>query len=188
MQVILTKSVRKLGKVGETVSVASGFARNYLLPQEFAIRATESNIAKFESLKKDLEKKNSDNIESAKKAVVKLKDKHLTFAVQSSADGRLFGSIGTKTLAKRISDEFGLDLKYNNIILDDVIKFNGVYETTIVLHPEVMTTILIVIAKTEEEAQAALQDHKESKNKPKDEEIEQSFVSDENAIQEEESK
>ena len=66
MQVILVKPVRKLGKVGNTVTVADGFGRNYLIPQEFAIRATKENIAKFSSLQKDMEAKNAENKDKTK--------------------------------------------------------------------------------------------------------------------------
>ena len=90
MQVILVKPVRKLGKVGNTVTVADGFGRNYLIPQEFAIRATKENIAKFSSLQKDMEAKNAENKVDAEKVVAAIKSKHITFITQSAADGRLF--------------------------------------------------------------------------------------------------
>ena len=86
MQVILVKPVRKLGKVGNTVTVADGFGRNYLIPQEFAIRATKENIAKFSSLQKDMEAKNAENKVDAEKVVAAIKSKHITFITQSAAE------------------------------------------------------------------------------------------------------
>ncbi len=170
MQVILVKPVRKLGKVGETVNVANGYGRNYLVPQGYAIRATKDNVAKFDSLKKELESKNEEVKKSAEKAAKAIDGKHLTFVTQSAADGRLFGSVSAKALAVELSKMAGIELNYYSIILESPIKFNGVYEVEVVLHPEIVKNILIVVAKTEAEAQDALKEYKEGGKK--DEEAE----------------
>ena len=172
MQVILVKPVRKLGQVGETVTVTNGYGRNYLVPQEFAIRATKQNIEKFAALQKDLESKNSKNKIEAEKAAKLIEDKHIDFVTQSAADGRLFGSVSAKTLAIEISKFAGVALNYSNILLDAPIKFNGVYNVQIILHPEIITNILVVVAKSEAEAQDALIDHKEGGSKKEEEIIE----------------
>jgi len=112
MQIILIKPVRKLGKVGEIVNVKSGYGRNFLVPQGIAIRATKENLAKFATLQKELEEKNTQEklkMESAAKA---LDGKHLTFVTQSGADGRLFGSISLKLLASSLSELSGYKLNY----------------------------------------------------------------------------
>ena len=165
MQVILVKPVRKLGKVGNTVTVADGYGRNYLIPQEFAIRATKDNIAKFASLQKEMEDKNSENKVQAEKMVELIKDKNVNFIVQSAADGRLFGSISAKAIAIELSKLVNESLNYTNILLDAPLKVNGVTEVQVILHPEVITKILVVIAKTEAEAQDALKEHLEGGKK-----------------------
>lgn len=165
MQVILVKSVRKLGRVGETVDVAHGYGRNYLIPQEFAIRASRENIEKFSAIQKELEDKNSDNKQSAEIAAKKLEGKHINFITQSAADGRLFGSVSAKSLAVEISKLADVSLNYNNVLLAAPIKFNGVYNVEVSLHPDVTTTILVVVAKTEPEAQDALIEYKEGGSK-----------------------
>ncbi len=165
MQVILVKPVRKLGKVGNTVTVADGFGRNYLIPKEFAIRATKENIAKFASLQKDMEAKNSENKAEAEKVVVDIQNKHITFIAQSAADGRLFGSVSAKAIAVELSRLANVSLNYTNILLDTPIKFNGVFGVQVILHPEVITTILVVVAKTDTEAQDALREYKEGGKK-----------------------
>tara|TARA_B110000503_G_scaffold143400_1_gene244640 strand:- start:208 stop:816 length:609 start_codon:yes stop_codon:yes gene_type:complete len=172
MQVILVKPVRKLGQVGETVTVTNGYGRNYLVPQEFAIRATKQNIEKFAALQKDLESKNSKNKIEAEKAAKLIEGKHIDFVTQSAADGRLFGSVSAKTLAIEISKFAGVALNYSNILLDAPIKFNGVYNVQIILHPAIITNILVVVAKSEAEAQDALIDHKEGGSKKEEEIIE----------------
>ena len=169
MQVILVKPVRKLGKVGEIVNVANGYGRNYLIPQELAIRATNDNVEKFASLQKDLEAKNDENKTQAEKAAKAIDGKHLDFITQSAADGRLFGSVSLKALAIKISELAKTKLNYSNILLDSPIKFNGVYNIQVILHAEVVASILIVVAKTESEAQDALIEFKEGGAKAEDE-------------------
>lgn len=165
MQVILVKPVRKLGKVGNTVTVADGFGRNYLIPQEFAIRATKENIAKFSSLQKDMEAKNAENKVDAEKVVAAIKSKHITFITQSAADGRLFGSVSAKAIAAELSKLANVPLNYTNVLLDTPIKFNGIFDVQVILHPEVITTLLVVVAKTDTEAQDALREYKEGGKK-----------------------
>lgn len=162
MQVILVKPVRKLGKVGDIVNVADGYGRNYLIPQELAIRATNDNVERFASLKKDLEAKNAENKKKAEAAKEKIEGKHFDFITQSAVDGRLFGSVNLKAIAVEVSKLSGLDLNYSNISLDSPIKYNGVYEVQVALHPEVSTKVLIVVAKTEAEAQDALLDYQQN--------------------------
>ena len=172
MQVILVKPVRKLGKVGETVTVADGYGRNYLVPQNFAIRATKANIEKFASIQKDMEKNDTQHKIEAEKASKAIEGKHIDFITQSAADGRLFGSVTPKGFALAISKLAGITLNYSHIMLDAPIKFNGVYDIQVVLHPEVITNVLVVVAKTESEAQTALQDHKDGGSKKEEEAIE----------------
>ena len=169
MQVILVKPVRKLGKVGETVNVANGYGRNYLIPQKLAIRATNDNLEKFATLQKELEAKNTENKIAAEKAAKAIDGKHLDFITQSAADGRLFGSVSLKALATKISEIDKIQLNYSNILLDSPIKFNGVYNVQVILHPEVTASILVVVAKTESEAQDALIEFKEGGSKAEDE-------------------
>ena len=169
MQVILVKPVRKLGKVGKTVNVANGYGRNYLIPQELAIRATNDNLEKFATLQKELEAKNAESKKEAEKAAKAIDGKHLDFIPQSADDGRLFGSVSLKALATKVSEIAKIKLNYSNILLDSPIKFNGVYNVQVVLHPEVTASVLVVVAKTESEAQDALIEFKEGSNKAEDE-------------------
>jgi large subunit ribosomal protein L9 len=169
MQVILQKQIKGLGKIGEIVKVADGYARNYLFPKNFAIRATNDNMAKFEATKQALERKNQEEKTSAESDVSKVKDKVLIFVMQSASDGRLFGSVSAKLIAQRLSELSGLALTYANISLSSPIKSNGVYNIQVSLHPEVNTEILISIAKTDSEAEQALDNYK-SKNSKSEEE------------------
>jgi large subunit ribosomal protein L9 len=162
MQVILIKPLRKLGKIGDVVNVRAGYGRNYLLPQNLAIRATEDNIASFNSIKEELERKNKTNVSEAEKLLKLLEGKNVIFSLPSSTDGKLFGSITARNIAEELSKIIGTSLSYEHIALEHPVKYNGVYEVKVNLHPEVSSKITVVVAKTHEEAQAALQDYHSS--------------------------
>jgi len=173
MQVILIKPVRKLGKVGEIVNIKDGYGRNYLVPLGFAIRATKENIGKFAALQSNLEKTNAQDKLKMEAAAKALDDKHLTFVTQSGADGRLFGSVSLKLIASSLSEISGYKLNYSNIIIDNPIKFNGVYKIQVMLHPEIFVSVLVVVAKSDSEAQDALSEYKEAKNNKSESDKEQ---------------
>jgi large subunit ribosomal protein L9 len=173
MQVILIKPVRKLGKVGEVVNVKNGYGRNFLVPQGIAIRATKDNLGKFAALQKELEEKNIQEKSKMEATAKALDGKHLTFVTQSGADGRLFGSISLKLLASSLSELSGYKLNYSNILLDSPIKVNGVFKVQVMLHPEIFASVLVVVAKSESEAQDALIEYKEGGKKKSENETNQ---------------
>jgi len=173
MQVILIKPVMKLGKVGEVVNVKNGYGRNFLVPQGIAIRATKDNLGKFAALQKELEEKNIQEKSKMEATAKALDGKHLTFVTQSGADGRLFGSISLKLLASSLSELSGYKLNYSNILLDSPIKVNGVFKVQVILHPEIFASVLVVVAKSESEAQDALIEYKEGGKKKSENETNQ---------------
>ena len=173
MQIILIKPVRKLGKVGEVVNVKNGYGRNFLVPQGIAIRATKDNLGKFAALQKELEEKNIQEKSKMEATAKALDGKHLTFVTQSGADGRLFGSISLKLLASSLSELSGYKLNYSNILLDSPIKVNGVFKVQVMLHPEIFASVLVVVAKSESEAQDALIEYKEGGKKKSENETNQ---------------
>jgi large subunit ribosomal protein L9 len=165
MKVILTQHIQKLGKIGDIVSTSNGHAKNWLIPQGLAIRASEQNIAKLTSLQAELQAKDIQQKNYAQKTAQLLEGKHLTFIVQSTTDNKLFGSITNKALAKEISKFTKNIVNYNNIILNNPIKFNGIYNIGVMLHPEITSHILVIVAKTESEAQDMLTEHKQAIDK-----------------------
>lgn len=167
MQVILKKSIRKLGKIGETIEVANGYGRNYLIPQNLAMRATKENVEQFELAKQEFEKKNQDHISQAKKIASEISGKHVFVITESAADGRLFGSVNAKSLAKEISKLAGTELTYTSISLDKPIKFNGVYNIPVELHSEVNVDVIVVVSRSDSEAADALKEYKETPEKEK---------------------
>ncbi len=165
MQVILTKAVRKLGKVGDKVNVKDGYGRNFLLPRELAIRATAANIKIFDEKLTDLSNKHEDDRKQCEALKMKYDNANLTFISQSAADGKLFGSITSKLIAnqfaKHISSE---NIDYSNVLLDNPIKNVGMYPVKITLHPDVIVNVNVIIARSDSEAQEILKSAKGDKN------------------------
>ena len=122
MEVILVKPVRKVGKIGELIRVKNGFARNYLLPKNIAIRATEANKQLIEKKKAEFEVSNAQLKLEAESIAKIITDKELTFIKQCSDDGRLFGSVTNKEIALALSDLISHNIPYSNILIEAQIK------------------------------------------------------------------
>ncbi|MGB1361008.1 MAG: 50S ribosomal protein L9 [Alphaproteobacteria bacterium] len=153
MQVILLERVEKLGNLGDTVSVKPGFARNYLLPQGKALRATKEAMAQFEAQKTAIEKLNSEKKADAEKSAKKIDGQTIVIIRSASDAGQLYGSVTTRDIAASLSEATGEAVTRNNVVLENPIKTIGYYDFKIVLHPEVSVFIKINVAQSEEEAQ-----------------------------------
>ena len=172
MEIILEKPVRNLGKVGEVVKVKNGYGRNYLIPAGLAIRASKQNLEELDKKKKELEKKNTETKAAATKAAKAVNGKQLTFIAQAAVDGKLFGSITKKNIAKKLAELTDFELNYSNILLEHAIKNIDVYDLEVSLHPEVSANVIVVVARAESEIQNMLseyQDRKNNKTKKKEE-------------------
>jgi large subunit ribosomal protein L9 len=155
MEVILLEHVEKLGKMGDKVSVKTGFARNYLLPQKKALRATEANVAYYEAKKKELEEHNKALLEKATEMAEKLKGFSALLVRQAAETGQLYGSVTIRDIASAVIDA-GFDIERRFVYLEKPIKDLGVYEVKINLHPEIAQTVLVNVARTEDEAKKQL--------------------------------
>ncbi len=151
MKLILLKPVRGLGNVGEIVTVALGYARNYLMPKGFAIRATLENQKDISERRAQLEIESAHQKEQAIKSIDGYADKYFTFIKNASYEGKLFGAVSSKEIADFISTEF-LKLKAENIHLNSPIKKVGIHKAILSLHPQVECKIFINVARNQEEA------------------------------------
>ncbi|MBR6408717.1 MAG: 50S ribosomal protein L9 [Alphaproteobacteria bacterium] len=151
MEVILLEHVEKLGKMGDKVTVKNGYARNYLLPQNKALRATEANVAYFEKQKAELEAHNKALFEAATAKAESLKGFKAVLIRQAAETGQLYGSVTIRDIASAIK-EAGFDVERRLVYLEKPIKDLGVYKVQLNLHPEVTQTILINVARTSDEA------------------------------------
>jgi large subunit ribosomal protein L9 len=152
MQVVLLERVAKLGQMGEVVDVKHGYARNFLLPQGKALRATEANLKRFETERAQLEVRNLEAKAEAEKVAARIHGEAFVVIRSASDGGALFGSVTTRDIADA-STEGGFSLDKRQVVLDHPIKELGLHPVTIVLHPEVSATISINVARSQEEAQ-----------------------------------
>ncbi len=154
MDIILLERVEKLGQMGDVVKVKDGYARNYLLPQKKALRATSANKETFEAQRAALEKQNAARRGDAEKNSVSIDGKTAVLLRQASESGQLYGSVSARDVADAAS-ALGVAVDRKHVSLDRAIKSLGVYPVRIFLHPEVPTTVQVIVARSETEAQTA---------------------------------
>lgn len=152
MQVILLERIAKLGQMGDTVSVKDGYARNFLLPQNKALRATKANAAKFETQRAQLEARSLELKEEAERIGGELEGKSYIVIRQAGDTGQLYGSVATRDIAEAISAG-GVSVERRQVLLLRPIKALGLHEVMLGLHPEVEVPVTINVARTEEEAE-----------------------------------
>ena len=153
MQVILLERVEKLGQMGEVVTVKDGYARNFLLPQNKALRATEDNKTRFESRKVHLEASNLERKSEADSVAKKLAGLTCVLLRQASEAGQLYGSVNARDLAQAAT-EAGFEITREQVRLSATIKTLGIHPVSIRLHPEVSVEIRANVARSEAEAAA----------------------------------
>lgn len=151
MQVVLLERIEKLGQMGDIVTVKDGYARNYLLPQSKALRATEANLKHFESQRAQLEAHNLERKQEAESVAAKLDGQQFVIIRQASEAGSLYGSVAARDVAE-VATEGGFTVEKRQIVLDRPVKELGLHPMRVVLHPEVDATITINVARSEEEA------------------------------------
>src|SRR5450432_45220 len=136
MEIILLERVAKLGQMGEVVRVKNGFARNFLLPQGKALRATKDNRTKYEGMKAQLETRNLELKTDADSVASKLNGKSFLVVRQASDVGQLFGSVSARDIADLVTKD-GFTVSRNQIALQAPIKTIGLHKVAVALHPEV---------------------------------------------------
>ncbi|EAQ13652.1 LSU ribosomal protein L9P [Maritimibacter alkaliphilus HTCC2654] len=152
MEVILLERVAKLGQMGEVVDVKPGFARNYLLPQGKALTASKANIEHFETQKAQLEARNLETKKEAESLASNLDGKQFIVIRSASDGGNLYGSVTTRDAAD-VATEEGFTVDRKQVLIREPIKTLGLHEVEIHLHPEVMVTITLNVARSPEEAE-----------------------------------
>ncbi len=151
MNVILLERVPKLGQMGDVVKVKPGFARNYLLPQKKALRATKDNVTYFESQRKTLEAQNLERRKDAEAVAAKMANFKVTLVRQASEALQLYGSVTSRDISDA-ADAAGVKLQRSQVELDKPIKALGAHKIRVHLHPEVTVEITAVVARSQDEA------------------------------------
>jgi len=152
MKLVLLERVENLGAMGDVVTVRPGYARNYLLPQEKALRATEANMARFEAEREALEKRNAERAAAAATDGEKIDGESFVLIRQAGESGQLYGSVSSRDIAEAIS-EGGISISRGQVALNAPIKALGVHDVRIRLHADVSVTVSINVARSEDEAE-----------------------------------
>jgi len=151
MQVVLLERVEKLGIIGDVVDVKPGYARNFLLPQEKALRATKANLERFEREREAIEKLNAERAEKAREEGAHLDGASFVLIRQASESGQLYGSVSTRDIADVASTD-AFTVTRGMVDMNTAIKTLGLHKVRLVLHADVDATVTLNIARTEDEA------------------------------------
>jgi len=151
MEVILIERVAKLGQIGEVVRVRDGFARNFLLPQGKALRATKENRERFEKIRAELEAKNADKKSGAEVVAKKLDGQNFVLIRQAGETGQLYGSVSARDIAAVLAEK-NFEVSRQQIVLNTPIKTIGLHKLPVELHPEVEVAITVNVARSPDEA------------------------------------
>ena len=155
MEVILLERIERLGQMGDVVIVKDGFARNFLLPKNKALRANKENLEFFEKEKINLEAKNLKLKTEAEAVSERITLNNYIVIRQASDTGQLYGSVNSGDIKEKLQEE-GFSVEKNQIVLDRPIKEIGHHEIRVKLHPEVTSNISIYISRSEEEAESLI--------------------------------
>ena len=154
MKVILTEKITKLGNIGDTVEVKTGYARNYLLPNNKAMRCTKENVALFEAKKAELVARHEKAKKDAESKVSAVKNAKLHMIRQAGDTGQLYGSVSSRDIARELKEVAGVNVESAQVLLGSPIKSVGAFDTKIALHPDVIVDVKIYVAQTQDEIDA----------------------------------
>lgn len=154
MKVILTEKITKLGNIGDTVEVKTGFARNYLLPNNKAMRWTRENVALFEAKKAELVARQEKAKAQAESYVDAVKNAKFYMIRQAGDTGQLYGSVSSRDIARTLKEVAGVSVESAQVLLGSPIKTIGAFDTKIALHADVIVPVKIYVAQTQEEIDA----------------------------------
>ena len=152
VDVILLERVERLGQMGQVVKVRPGFARNFLLPQRKALRATKENLAYFDKQRAQLEAANLERRSDAEQVAQKMTGLSVVVIRQAGESGQLYGSVSARDISEGVSAA-GFTITRGQVVLDKAIKTLGLYKQRVVLHPEVSVTVTVNVAQSPEEAE-----------------------------------
>ena len=154
MKIILTEKISKLGNIGDTVDVATGYARNYLLPNGKAMRWSKGNIALFEQKKAELQARHDAAKSKAEREVKAVEDAKFHMIRSAGDTGHLYGSVSSRDIARMLKELTGVAVESSQVMLGSPIKTIGAFDTKIALHADVIVPVKIYVAQTQDEIDA----------------------------------
>lgn len=147
MEIILLKDKEKLGKAGDTLEVADGFARNYLIPQGYALKSTESNVKRFKEIKRQRNIRKERKLKQAKELAEKIKSLSITIPVKVGEKDQVFGSVTKNDIAEQMKEK-GYEIPKANIKLEEPIRSLGIYEVPVKLEAGINTEVKVWVIKS----------------------------------------
>nr|WP_321444332.1 50S ribosomal protein L9 [uncultured Cohaesibacter sp.] len=185
MEIILLERVAKLGQMGDIVSVRTGYARNFLLPQGKAIRASDANKKRFEAERAQLEARNLEAKSEAEALKERIGEKTVIIIRAASETGQMYGSVSTRDISDALTEE-GVSISRSQISLSRPIKAIGMHAVTVILHPEVELVVTANVARSQDEAerQAAGEDLSRTNREEDSFEFEEDLELDEELLEE----
>jgi large subunit ribosomal protein L9 len=153
MEIILLERVGRLGNIGDKVTVKNGYARNFLLPRNKAVRATKANLEQFEAQRAALEAQNAEKRATAQQDAKKFEGVSLTLIRPASEDGKLYGSVNVRDVQEALAAK-GLEVSRLQVVIRNPIKNAGSYKVGVQLHPEVVVDVTVTVARNEASAAA----------------------------------
>ena len=145
-KLILLEDIEGLGKAGDTVSVASGHARNFLLPKKLALKASKGAIRQFEALKEKIEAKRLAEIGKMQAVAAKIAELEITISMNVGEDDKLYGSVTSHAITEEIK-KLGIEIDHHKLVLADPIKELGAFDVDIKLHPEVVAKAKVWVVR-----------------------------------------
>jgi large subunit ribosomal protein L9 len=147
MQVVLLEDVKSLGKKGEIVKVNEGYARNFILPRKLGVEATPKNLNDLKLKKANEEKKAAEQLAEARELGAKLEKSSVTLSIKAGDNGKAFGSVSGKEIAKAIQEQLGLDIDKKKLVLPEPLKTFGTHEVPVKLHRDVTVKLAVKVAE-----------------------------------------
>ena len=145
MKVILLEDVKSIGKKGEIIDAAEGYAKNFLLKKKLGVEATPANLNNLKLQKKHDDKVAAENLQAAKDFAAQLETQKVIVQMKAGENGRAFGSISSKEIAKAYAEQYNKELDKKKLVVSDPIKNFGTYEVKVKLHPQVTATLRVAV-------------------------------------------
>ena len=147
MEIVLLEDVKTLGKKGQVVKVNEGYARNFILPKKLGVEATSKNLNDLKLKKANEEKNAAQQLAAARELGDKLEKASVTLAIKAGDNGKAFGSVSSKEIAKAIEDQLSLDIDKKKLVLPEPLKTFGTHEVPVKLHKDVTAKLAVKVVE-----------------------------------------
>ena len=147
MEVVLLEDVKSLGKKGQIVKVNEGYARNFILPRKLGVEANPKNLNDLKLKKANEEKVAAQQLAAAKELGAKLESASVTLSIKAGENGKAFGSVSSKEIAKAIEEQLGLEIDKKKLVLSDPLKTFGTHDVPVKLHREVTAKLVVKVVE-----------------------------------------